>query len=202
VPVARPDRQQVRVFRSAADFRAWLEAEHERAAELFIGFYKKGVPKLAMTYAEGVDEALCYGWIDGITFRIDDELTATRFTPRRRSSSWSAINIAKIAQLTTAGRMRPAGVRAFEERDRRKDASYSYERPEVELDPEMLERLRADAAAWAYWQADRPAYRRTARHWVMSAKRPETRERRFAELLRASRARTRPKAFLVERAAR
>lgn len=121
-PVQRPTRQQVAVFATAADFRRWLDANHETASELFVGFYRKGSDKTAMTYPESVDEALCYGWIDGITFKIDEELRTTRFTPRRRTSNWSAVNIAKIAALTKAGRMQPAGTRAFEERDRRKDA--------------------------------------------------------------------------------
>jgi uncharacterized protein YdeI (YjbR/CyaY-like superfamily) len=122
MPIQRPSLDQVSVFASPPAFRDWLERHHDTAAELFVGFYKKGVPKSAMTYPEAVEEALCYGWIDGITFRIDDEVTATRFTPRRRTSSWSAINIAKIAELMAADRMHPAGKRTFEERDRRKDA--------------------------------------------------------------------------------
>jgi uncharacterized protein YdeI (YjbR/CyaY-like superfamily) len=122
-PVQRPSRAQVAVFETASDFRDWLEANHDSAQALFVGFYRKGSGKTAMTYPESVDEALCYGWIDGITYKIDDELRATRFTPRRRTSNWSAINIAKIAELTTAGRMRPSGTRAYEERDRRKGPS-------------------------------------------------------------------------------
>ena len=121
-PVQRPAREQVTVFATARDFRDWLDANHETATELFVGFYRKSAAKSAMTYPESVDEALCYGWIDGITFKMDDELFTTRFTPRRRMSNWSAVNIAKVAALTEAGRMQPAGTRAFEERDRRKSA--------------------------------------------------------------------------------
>jgi uncharacterized protein YdeI (YjbR/CyaY-like superfamily) len=115
-PITRPRREQVSIFATADDFRAWLDASHATAPELFVGYYKKASGKSAMTYAQAVEEALCYGWIDGITFRIDDEVTATRFTPRRRTSNWSAPNIAKVAELTKAGRMHPAGIRAFEER--------------------------------------------------------------------------------------
>jgi uncharacterized protein YdeI (YjbR/CyaY-like superfamily) len=111
---------EVTIFPDAAAFRAWLEANHDTATEIWVGYYKKGVPRTAMTYAEAVDEALCVGWIDGKARRIDDEVTGQRFTPRRRSSSWSAINIGKIAELTAAGRMHPAGQRAFAERDRRR----------------------------------------------------------------------------------
>jgi uncharacterized protein YdeI (YjbR/CyaY-like superfamily) len=202
MPIARPSREQVRVFEDAAEFRRWLEENHATADALFIGYYKKGVPKRAMTYPQAVEEALCYGWIDGITFRIDDELTATRFTPRRKGSSWSAVNIAKMADLKGAGRLHAAGLRVFEERDRRKDASYSYERPPLELEPAMLARLKADSSAWEHWQAEQRSYRRAASYWVMSAKKPETRERRFAELLEVSHAGKRPKAFIVEAAGR
>jgi len=120
-PVQRPTREQVTVFATAAEFRSWLDANHDSAPELFVGFYRKSSDKTAMTYPESVDEALCYGWIDGITFKIDEELRTTRFTPRRRTSNWSAVNIAKVAELTKARRMQPAGMRAFEERDRRKE---------------------------------------------------------------------------------
>jgi uncharacterized protein YdeI (YjbR/CyaY-like superfamily) len=183
------------MFPAAADFRRWLEEHHATEQELFVGYYRKGVPKTAMTYPESVDEALCFGWIDGITRRIDDEVTCTRFTPRRPTSSWSAINIAKVADLTAAGRMRPAGTRAFEERDRRKDAGYSYERPPLELPPRWLARLEA----LPHWQSETRSFRRQAAYWVMSAKRPETRERRFATLLDASAAGRRPKPFIIGR---
>ncbi len=121
-PVQRPTREQVSIFETAKDFRDWLDANHASAPELFVGFYRKSSATTAMTYPESVDEALCYGWIDGITYKIDDELRTTRFTPRRRTSSWSALNIAKIAELTKDGRMHPAGTRAFEQRDKRKGA--------------------------------------------------------------------------------
>jgi uncharacterized protein YdeI (YjbR/CyaY-like superfamily) len=199
MPVTRPRPGDVRVFRTAADFRAWLEENGETASHLFVGYYKKGVPKVAMTYAQAVEEALCLGWIDGITYRMDDELTATRFTPRRPSSSWSAVNIAKVAKLIAAGRMHPAGLRAFEQRDRRKDASYSYERPQAHLPEAMLARLASDDVAQQRWEGERPSFRRQATYWVTSAKRAETRERRFSELLAALRAGTRPRAFLVTR---
>jgi uncharacterized protein YdeI (YjbR/CyaY-like superfamily) len=201
MPVVRPSPDDVHIFPTAGAFRAWLEANHDSADALFVGYYKKGVPKHAMTYPQAVEEALCFGWIDGITYRIDDELTATRFTPRRKASSWSAVNIAKMAELKAAGRLHAAGLRVFEERDRRKDASYSYERPALDLEPDMLAVFMADERAWAHWQAEQMSYRRTASFWVMSAKKSETRERRFGELLAASRDGRRPNAFVVERAA-
>lgn len=198
-PVQRPSREQVAIFATAANFRTWLDANHDAAPELFVGFYRKGSGKTAMTYAESVDEALCYGWIDGITYKIDEELRATRFTPRRRTSSWSAVNIAKIAELMKAGRMHPAGTRAFEERDKRKDASYSYEQPAEELPAEMLERFEADAAAWAHWQSSPASFRRQAVFWILSARRAETRERRFVSLVEASRERSVPAPWIVSR---
>lgn len=181
-PIARPTREEVLVFADRRELRAWFEANHKTAREAYIGYYRKGVGKTSTTWVQAVEEALCVGWIDGITFRIDDEVTANRFTPRRKGSSWSAVNIAKVAELRAAGLMHPAGIRTFEERDRSKDASYSYERPEAAFPAEWLARFEADADAWTHWQAETPSYRRTVTHWVMSAKRPETRERRFATL--------------------
>ena len=119
--------RDVRIFPTAAGFRSWLESNHDEASELWVGYYKKGVRKTSMTYAESVEEALCFGWIDGLTRRIDDEVYTVRFTPRRKTSNWSAINIGKVAALTAAGRMHPAGLRIFEQRDRRKDASGTAE---------------------------------------------------------------------------
>jgi uncharacterized protein YdeI (YjbR/CyaY-like superfamily) len=202
MPITPPTRDDIRVFPTRDDFRAWLEEHHATADALFIGYYKKGVPKAAMTYVEAVEEALCYGWIDGITYRIDEELTATRFTPRRRTSSWSAVNIARVAELTAAGRMHSSGIRAFEERDRRRDAMYSYEQAPTVLPEAMLARLRADARAREAWESERASFRRQATFWVTSAKRPETRERRFGELMDSLRAGSRPRPFLVTRAER
>ncbi|MGZ8563645.1 MAG: YdeI/OmpD-associated family protein [Candidatus Limnocylindria bacterium] len=198
-PVARPTRDQVLVFETAAEMRAWFEANHDTATEAFIGYYRRGVAKQSTTWVQAVEEALCFGWIDGITFRIDDEVTANRFTPRRPTSNWSAVNITKIAELRSAGRMHPNGDRAFEERDRRKDQRYSYEQPPQPLPAEWTERFQADAEAWAYWEGQTPSYRHVATHWVMSAIRPETRERRLATLIEASRAGSRPHPFLVPR---
>jgi uncharacterized protein YdeI (YjbR/CyaY-like superfamily) len=172
----------VRIFRTAAAFRTWLGTNHDTAPELWVGYYKKGVPKTSMSYAESVDEALCFGWIDGLTKRVDDEVYAIRFTPRRKTSNWSAINIAKVATLTAAGRMQPAGLRAFEERDRRKDA-YANLSSAQELPPNMAERFRTDADAWAAWLRRPLGFRRQATSWILSAKRGDTRERRLTQLI-------------------
>jgi len=182
------------IFASAPDFRAWLEANHESATELWVGYYKKASRKRSMTYAEAVDEALCYGWIDGITRSFGDEVYANRFTPRRRTSRWSAINIAKVAELTRQGRMAPPGRRAFDERDRRRDEPPAADRP-TELPAEYEAVLRADDAAWRYWQAETPSYRRGVAQWLLDAKREETRDRRLAELVADSAAGRRIKPY-------
>jgi uncharacterized protein YdeI (YjbR/CyaY-like superfamily) len=200
-PITRPTRDQVHVFATADELRSWFEANHATAAEAFIGFYRKGVTRTSVTYGQIVEEALCFGWIDGITFRIDDEITANRYTPRRRTSNWSAPNIARVAELRAAGRMHPAGIRAFEERDRSRDVPPASQRP-VTLPPEWQARLEADADARRFWEAETPGFRRQATDWVTSARRPETRERRFTKLLTSASAGRRPRAFLVARAAR
>jgi uncharacterized protein YdeI (YjbR/CyaY-like superfamily) len=196
-PVTAPRPTEVRLFATAAAFRAWLEEHHATDDQLWVGYYRKGVGKSAMSYVEAVEEALCYGWIDGITYRVDEERTATRFTPRRPTSMWSAINLDRVARLRAAGRMTPAGIRAFEERDRRKDQVHSSQRPPLPLPDEWVDRFRADAAAWAWWERQAPSFRNMATHWVMSAVRPETRERRFATLVEESRAGRRPRPFRI-----
>jgi uncharacterized protein YdeI (YjbR/CyaY-like superfamily) len=199
MPVTPPTPADVRIFPSRQSFRDWLEEQHDRADALFVGYYKKGVPKVAMTYPEAVEEALCFGWIDGITYRMDAELTATRFTPRRRGSNWSAPNLERMARLLAEGRVRPAGLRAYEERDPRRDGITLARLGAAGLPKDLEARFREDAAAWAFWQSQAPSYRRNATAWIAEAKRPETRERRFGELVAASRQGTRPRPFLVSR---
>ncbi len=176
-----------RFFADQEDFRAWLEKHHATESELSVGFYKKGSGRPSMTWSQAVDQALCFGWIDGRVNSIDAESYMHRFTPRKRGSNWSKVNIAKVAKLTEAGLMRPAGLAAFEARTEARSGIYAFEQDEpADLPPEFEERLRADAAAWEYWQASAPSYRRTATHWVMSAKREETRERRLSQLIESS----------------
>jgi uncharacterized protein YdeI (YjbR/CyaY-like superfamily) len=185
--MSRPTREQVAVFPNQAAFRKWLESNHDSEAELWVGYFRKASGKTAMTYPQAVEEALCFGWIDGLTYRIDDEVHANRFTPRRKGSKWSGPNIAKVVQLKKAGRMRAAGLRAFEERDRRKDQPYLRDNPlRQALPPELERRIKGTPAAWAYWQARTPGYRRQAAFWVLSAKQDATRERRLAALIEAS----------------
>ena len=149
--------------------------------------YKKHTGKRAMSWSEAVDQALCFGWIDGRANAIDEDRYMQRFTPRRPGSNWSKINIEKVARLTDEGRMRPAGVRAFEARKEDRSGVYSFEqRDEAKLPEEYEQRIRANAAAWEYWEARPPGYRKTATFWVMSAKREETRERRLGQLIGCS----------------
>jgi len=171
------------VFASAAEFRAWLAANHATGTELWVGYYKKGVPKTSVTYKESVDEGLCFGWIDGVGRRIDDEVHANRFTPRTKRSTWSTINVARMGELIAAGRAHPAGIRAFEARTADNTGIYSYENRPADLPREYLASLKANAAAWSWWQSQTPGYRRAATWWVISAKQEATRDRRMAELI-------------------
>jgi uncharacterized protein YdeI (YjbR/CyaY-like superfamily) len=181
--VTAPVPKQVAIFPSAADLRAWLEANHDTAVEVWVGYYKKGVPKASVTYRESVDEALSFGWIDGITRRIDDEVYATRFTPRRKGSSWSAVNVARVGELMAAGRMHAAGMGAFEARTADNTGIYSYENRPADLPLAYRRQIHANTRAWSWWQAQTPSYRRAATWWVVSAKQEATRERRMAALI-------------------
>lgn len=182
-PRLAPSPTDVAVFATAEEFRDWLEKHHDTATEIWVGYYKKGVPKTSVTYKEAVNEALCFGWIDGIGYRVDDELHTNRFTPRNRRSSWSAVNVQRVAELRAEGRMHPAGIAAFEARTTDNTGIYSYENRPAELPGEYAARLRADERAWAWWQSQTPGYRRTAAWWVVSAKQETTRERRFEQLI-------------------
>jgi uncharacterized protein YdeI (YjbR/CyaY-like superfamily) len=181
--VKRPTRDQVMVFPDASAFREWLEEHHVDTDEAWVGYYRKDVPKTSIRYPEAVDVALCFGWIDGIGYRVDDEVTTNRFTPRRARSTWSATNVRRVGELHAAGRMHPAGLTAFEARTSSNTGIYSYENRPADLPPAYLAALRADAAAWAWWQAQSPGYRRMATWWVVSAKQQATRDRRLATLL-------------------
>ena len=176
----------LRYFRSGAEFRAWLEKNHDTATELVLGFYKKGAAKKGITYSEALDEALCFGWIDGVRRSVDESSYSTRFTPRRPKSIWSAVNIAKVEALTAQGRMAEPGLRAFHGRDPAKTNLYSFEQRTVELDAERDRRFRANERAWTFFEAQPPGYRRMATWWIMSAKRDETRDRRLDQLVELS----------------
>ena len=169
-------------FASAGEFREWLADNHATASEVQVGFYKRHTKRPSPTWSESVDEALCYGWIDGIGRRVDEDRYTIRFTPRRPSSIWSAINIAKVASLEAAGRMTDTGRAAFAARRADRSGVYSYERP-PQLPEEYRRVLEANPAAVAHFDACPPSYRRGAIWWVASAKREDTRQRRIESLV-------------------
>ena len=175
------------VFETPAELRDWFDANHATASELWLGSYKKATGKPSVQWSEAVDEALCVGWIDSVRYSLDAERSAQRFTPRRKGSNWSAVNIAKVAELTAQGRMRPAGLAAFEARTDARSAVYSYEqRHAAAFAPEDEARFRANAVAWGWWENRPPSYRTAATYWVVSAKKAETRVRRLDTLIEDS----------------
>ena len=171
-------------FAAPAGFRAWLKENHETVDEQWVGFYKVGTGRPSITWQESVDEALCFGWIDGLRKKVDEAAYKIRFTPRRPGSKWSTKNIASVESLIAAGRMRPSGLRAFEKRREDKSGTYSYEqRRDAELGAEYERRFRETPAAWEFFQRQAPWYQRTAAFWVISAKKEETRLRRLDTLI-------------------
>ncbi len=175
-----------RLFRTQAGFRSWLEKNHDRVTELWVGFWNKASGRKGMTYPEAVDEALCWGWIDGIKKKVDSERYTNRFTPRRARSKWSEVNLRRYAELEVAGRVAPPGAQAYARFDPAKHQGYSFEdRPDA-LPQELEAEFRKDIQSWTFFQAQAPGYRRAAIHWVASAKREETRLRRLGQLVEAS----------------
>jgi uncharacterized protein YdeI (YjbR/CyaY-like superfamily) len=170
-------------FETSADFHRWLKTNGQAQSELWVGFYKKSSGKRNITYPEALDEALCWGWIDGVRKSVALDAYTSRFTPRKPKSQWSAVNIRHVERLMKAGRMTPAGLKAFEGA---KDQSrkYSFEqKEEPQFDPEGKRKFRANSKAWAFFQSQPSWYRRTATFWVMSAKKEETRQRRLETLI-------------------
>jgi len=175
-----------RFFKSPADFRRWLEARHTSAPELWVGFYKKDSGKPSITWPQSVDEALCYGWIDGIRKSIDEVSYMIRFTPRKSRSIWSAVNIKRAGELVEEGLMHPAGLKAFGVREENRSGIYSYEQRSPELSDEYGKRLKKSPVAWKFFQAQPPSYRKAANWWVTSAKKEETRLKRLDKLIQHS----------------
>lgn len=183
---SRPDERDVLFFERPDQLRDWFDANHETAAELWLGYHKKATGRPTISWSEAVDEALCVGWIDSVRYSLDDERSAQRFTPRRKDSIWSAINVKKVAQLTEQGRMRAAGLAAFEARSPEKTAIYSYEREVAALTDDEAATIRANEDAWVDWERRPPSYRKAITHWISSAKLPATRARRLDALIAAS----------------
>ena len=178
---------EVHYFASTAELRDWFDANHETAAELWVGYLKKAAGRPTITWAEAVDEALCVGWIDTTRYSVDEERSKQRFTPRRQGSNWSSVNVANVERLTRENRMRPAGLRAYEARSEARTGVYSYEqRHQARFTRDQEARFRANEAAWAWFETRPSSFRIHATWWVASAKQEATRERRLVELIEES----------------
>lgn len=181
-----PMERTVIFFKTQDQFRVWLEQHHEKETELIVGYYKVGTGKPSMTWSESVDQALCFGWIDGVRRSIDEESYSIRFTPRRSKSIWSAVNIRKVEELTKAGLMKPAGLKIFNEWKDKKSANYSYENDILTLDPDYEKQFKDDKAAWEFFTKQAPSYRKAIINWIMSAKQEKTRQQRLDKAINAS----------------
>ncbi|HJS29742.1 MAG TPA: YdeI/OmpD-associated family protein [Anaerolineales bacterium] len=177
---------EVTFFETPAGFRQWLEENHSAAPELWVGYYKKGSGRPSVTWPESVDEALCFGWIDGIRKSLDETSYTIRFTPRRPGSIWSAVNIRRAQELIDQGRMQPDGLKAYQARRENRSGIYSYEQRQDQLPEVYAQELRKNDAAWEFFQAQPPWYRKAAGWWVVSAKKEETRLRRLDQLIEDS----------------
>ena len=173
-----------RYFADEAAWRTWLDENHATETELWVGFYKRGTGRASITWPESVDQALCFGWIDGVRRSLGPESYVIRFTPRRAGSTWSRVNLKRVGELEAMGLMQPAGRAAHAARTLAKSGIYSYEqRYTARLTPEQERAFKRNRKAWSYFQAEAPWYRRTVTHWVVSAKREETRAKRLATLI-------------------
>ena len=173
-------------FKSPTDFRKWLAANQAKSQELWVGFYKKSSDKPSITWPESVDEALCFGWIDGIRKNIDEESYKIRFSPRKPGSIWSAVNIRNAERLIEERRMQPAGLKAYEARKANRSRIYAYEQRSPELVQPYLGKLKRNRKAWGFFQAQPPGYRKTMNWWIVSAKKEETRLKRLEQLIEDS----------------
>jgi uncharacterized protein YdeI (YjbR/CyaY-like superfamily) len=170
-------------FASDGEFRSWLTAHHESAVELWVGFHKRATGRPTLTWTESVRQALCFGWIDGVRKRIDQDTYTIRFSPRKPQSIWSAVNVRHVEELIASGQMRPAGMRAYEARRENKSGIYSYEQRSVDLPPVYAKLLKKHAAARQFFESQPPSYRRMVMWWIVSAKREETRLKRLSILI-------------------
>lgn len=173
-------------FATQAAFREWLEKHHKKETELLVGFYKVNSGKPSMTWSQSVDQALCFGWIDGVRKSIDNESYSIRFTPRRRSSIWSAINIQKVEELNKAGLMTPEGQKAFDLRTENKSRIYSHEKEPAILEPNYESQFRMNPIAWEFFDAQAPSYKKVMTHWIMTAKQEKTRLSRLEKTIQIS----------------
>lgn len=174
---------QPKFFRTQESFRRWFEVNHDKKTVLWVGFYKKGSGKRSITWPESVDQALCFGWIDGVRKSIDETSYMIRFSPRKSRSVWSAVNIRRAGELIKVGQMKPAGLAAFESRLENKSGIYAYEQRSVELPEPYAGLMKANEKAWLFYQSQAPSYRKVWNWWVVSAKREETRLKRLQSLI-------------------
>ncbi len=170
-------------FTTQIDFRRWLEENHEKETELIVGFYNVKSGKTSMTWSEAVDQALCFGWIDGVRRKVDEESYSNRFTPRRANSNWSAVNIEKVRVLTEKGLMMPAGIAAFAKRKEEKSAIYAYENELKQFSEEFEKQFKSNESAWNFFEKQANWYKKQMINWVMTAKQEKTRESRLAKLI-------------------
>ena len=170
-------------FASPKEFRNWLEKNHDKKTELIVGYYKVASNKPSMTWSQSVDQALCFGWIDGVTRSIDKESYCIRFTPRKSTSIWSAVNIKKVQELQKLGLMKPEGLKAFELRKEDKSGIYSHEQEQISLSPDYQKQFKKNKLAWDFFDAQAPSYKRVMIHWIMSAKQEKTRLARLEKTI-------------------
>ncbi len=173
-------------FATQTAFRKWLEKNHKKEKELLVGFYKVASGKASMTWSQSVDQALCFGWIDGVRRSIDEESYSIRFTPRKSTSIWSAINIKKVEELTKSGLMMPEGQKAFELRTESKSGIYSHEKEPVDLNPNYERQFKKNKQAWIFFIAQAPSYKKVMIHWIMTAKQEKTRLLRLEKTIQIS----------------
>ena len=188
-----------RFFRTPSAFRAWLERHHRTRRELIVGFHHVGSGKPSVTYPQARDEALCFGWIDGVRRNYDATSYTVRFTPRKPESTWSRVNLERVRELKAEGRMRPAGLSAHAARDPKKAIQYSFEHAPRPLDAAAVRTFKANRRAWSWFETQAPWFRRTAAWWVMSAKREDTRARRLRMLIDSAARGERPAPFNITR---
>jgi len=181
---------QPRFFTTPSAFRNWLAKNHAKSVELIVGFYKISTGKPSITWSQSVDEALCFGWIDGVRTSIDDESYQIRFTPRKPGSIWSAVNIEKCKSFISKGLMQPAGLKSFEARSEKRSRVYTHENHAIEFPPDYLRQFKANKPAWKYFQALAPSYKKLSGNWVMTAKQETTRQKRLSQLIEDSAAGT------------
>ena len=190
-----PTPHDVVFFETPAELRAWFEANHDTATELWLGYHRKRTGRASVSWPEVVDQELCFGWIDSVRYSLTDDTSAQRLTPRRKGSIWSDINIRRFGELERQGRVHPSGRAAFVRRDEARSRMYSYENRGLGLDPNLEAVFRRHASAWKFFEAQPPSYRVTAAFWVMSAKREDTKKRRLEKLIAHSKIRERVPPF-------